>query len=114
MVAPASHMAPALVGAMEQNRAPSVKPSPVEAASGPSAQGFDTTHWSLVVQAQDCTAPRAQAALATLCQSYWYPMYAYIRRQSASADEAEELTQEFFTLFLEKGVVSGAEQAKGK
>ena len=99
---------------MEPNRDQSVTPPSVDPKSAPSAPGFESTPWSVVLRAQDGTAPQARAALATLCQAYWYPMYAYIRRRSASADEAEELTQEFFTQFLEKDFVSGAEQEKGK
>src|SRR5205085_1939379 len=72
------------------------------------------TPWSVVLRARDRTAPEAQAALATLCQTYWYPMYAYIRRRGAPADEAEDLTQEFFTRFLEKGFGGDVDQAKGK
>lgn len=99
---------------MEPNRDPPVVPCPAELGSTPPGRGFESTHWSVVVQAQDPAAPQARAALATLCQTYWYPIYAHFRRKAGSADEAEELTQEFFARFLEKGVVGGAEPAKGK
>jgi RNA polymerase sigma-70 factor (ECF subfamily) len=84
--------------------------------AGPSATAgkFASTHWSVVALAQDRTAPAAQQALATLCRTYWYPLYAYIRRDVGSADRAEELTQEFFARFLEKDFLQGVEQAKGK
>jgi RNA polymerase sigma-70 factor (ECF subfamily) len=68
----------------------------------------------VVLRARDIAAPEARAALATLCQIYWYPIYAYVRRRGASADEAEDSTQEFFTRFLEKGFGGDVEQAKGK
>src|SRR5689334_14828390 len=80
-----------------------VDPPPGSAQAAPAAYSFDSTPWSVVLRARDHTTPEARAALATLCQTYWYPMYAYIRRRSTSADEAEELTQGFFTRFLEKG-----------
>jgi RNA polymerase sigma-70 factor (ECF subfamily) len=67
-----------------------------------------------VVLAQDRTSPQAREALATLCRTYWYPLYAYIRRDVGSADRAEELTQEFFTRFLEKDFLRNVEQARGK
>src|SRR5262249_60985999 len=70
-----------LVSVMEQHRDQSVRPRSVDAGSAPPAQGFDSTQWSVVVMAQDCAAPQARAALTTLCQTYWYPMYAYIRRR---------------------------------
>ena len=105
---------PVQVSVMEPTRDQSVRPPPGDAESAPSAPGFESTPWSVVLRAQDGTAPQARAALATLCQIYWYPLYTYIRRRSASADEAEELTQEFFTRFLEKDFVNGAEQARGK
>jgi RNA polymerase sigma-70 factor (ECF subfamily) len=78
------------------------------------AERFASTHWSVVVRARDRTSPQAREALATLCRTYWYPLYAYIRRQVGSADRAEELTQEFFTLFLEKGFIEGVTQARGR
>src|SRR5207249_387877 len=73
--------------------------------SGPAAAGqarFATTSWSVVAAAQDPASPLARDALASLCDSYWYPLYAYIRRQGHSADQAEDLTQEFFTRLLEQ------------
>ncbi len=82
--------------------------------SAPAAHSFDSTPWSVVLRARDRTAPEARAALATLCQTYWYPMYAYIRRRTGSADEAEDLTQEFFTQFLDKGFGGDVDRAKGK
>jgi RNA polymerase sigma-70 factor (ECF subfamily) len=51
--------------------------------------------------------------LATLCAAYWYPLYAYVRRQGYSADQAEDLTQGFFARVLEKDVLRGVDRAKG-
>ena len=65
--------------------------------------GFASTHWSVVLLAGgNRAAAEVREALARLCSAYWYPLYAFIRRQGHSADDAEELTQTFFALFLEK------------
>ncbi len=75
---------------------------------------FASTHWSVVLAARDRATPQARQALATLCQAYWYPVYAYIRRRVDRGDEAEDLTQEFFTLFLEKDFLGAVDRDKGK
>jgi RNA polymerase sigma factor (sigma-70 family) len=55
---------------------------------------FGSTHWSAVLQASGQSA-EGRAALAALCEAYWFPLYAYLRRRYP-ADQAEDLTQEFF------------------
>jgi RNA polymerase sigma-70 factor (ECF subfamily) len=75
---------------------------------------FATTSWSLVAAAQDPASPHAEEALAALCGSYWYPLYAFIRRQGYPADQAEDLTQEFFTRLLEKDFLAVVDRTKGK
>jgi RNA polymerase sigma-70 factor (ECF subfamily) len=75
---------------------------------------FATTHWSLVVAAKDRTAPQAREALATLCSTYWYPLYAYVRRQGYTSDQAQDLTQEFFARLLEKDFLGMVDREKGK
>ena len=78
-----------------------------------SPQSFETTRWSLVRDARgDGTA--AQAALARLCESYWYPIYAYIRRLGRSAESAEDLTQGFFAQFLETRIIGAADPDRGR
>ncbi len=62
---------------------------------------FVTTQWSIVAQAGNISDDRSQAALQVLCQNYWFPLYAYARRRMA-AEKAEDLTQEFFAVLLEK------------
>lgn len=57
---------------------------------------FSTTHWSVVLAAARTASPEAEAALEKLCLSYWYPLYAYLRRSGHPPHEAEDLTQEFF------------------
>jgi RNA polymerase sigma factor (sigma-70 family) len=80
----------------------------------PRAPVFVTTHWSLVLTAGRNDTPRAQNALAKLCQSYWYPLYAYVRRRGHPAADAQDLTQEFFARLLEKNWVVTADRQKGK
>ncbi len=75
---------------------------------------FATTRWSIVVAAGDRTSSDSQQALATLCQSYWYPLYAYVRRRGYQPAEAQDLTQAFFTQLLEKGTLAAADQNRGK
>ncbi len=60
-----------------------------------SAARFTTTSWTVVAQARDRNSPEARQALTELCQAYWYPMYAFVRRRGHSAHEAEDLTQGF-------------------
>jgi len=81
---------------------------------GSAASRFATTHWSLVVAAKDPDAPQARAALAALCRGYWYPLYVFIRRQGHAADQAQDLTQEFFSRFLAKDYLQAVDPAKGK
>jgi hypothetical protein len=57
---------------------------------------FVTTHWSVVLAAGHGDATRTSDALAHLCKSYWYPLYAYVRRRGHSPPDAQDLTQEFF------------------
>jgi RNA polymerase sigma-70 factor (ECF subfamily) len=75
---------------------------------------FATTHWSVVLAAGSETTPSSQAALETLCRTYWYPLYAYVRRCGYSPEDAKDLTQEFFVRLLEKGSLARADQNRGK
>ncbi len=77
-------------------------------------QGFASTRWSLVLAAGRGDAPDAEAALAALCQIYWYPLYAYVRRSGYPADEAGDLTQEFFARLLEKHYLRAADSERGR
>jgi RNA polymerase sigma-70 factor (ECF subfamily) len=78
------------------------------------ADVFATTHWSVVLAAQEADNPRAQAALEELCRTYWYPLYAYVRRRGHAPEEAEDLTQEFFARLLGKNLLSGVKRERGK
>ena len=79
----------------------------------PVAQAFATTHWSVVIAAGD-SAPGAEQALQSLCQAYWYPIYAYVRRRGHSVEDAQDLTQEFFVRLLRQKSVSRADPERGR
>lgn len=75
---------------------------------------FVTTQWSVVLRAARPESPEAQAALAALCQNYWFPLYAFARRQGCDLHSAQDLTQEFFGKLLEKNYLSVADRRRGK
>lgn len=75
---------------------------------------FPATRWTLIVAAGQSENPAAGEALAELCRSYWYPVYAFVRRSGYAAADAEDLTQGFFVRFLERRDVTSAERAKGR
>ena len=75
---------------------------------------FVTTHWSVVLEAGASDSPESNQALELLCRTYWYPLYAYVRRKSYSADDARDLTQEFFARLLARNYLSVADRNKGK
>jgi RNA polymerase sigma factor (sigma-70 family) len=78
------------------------------------AGAFSTTHWSVVLQAGQDDSLDTTAALDRLCQSYWYPLYVFVRRKGYSPPDAQDLTQEFFARFLEHKYVGLADQSRGK
>ncbi|MEK7683857.1 MAG: sigma-70 family RNA polymerase sigma factor [Verrucomicrobiota bacterium] len=75
---------------------------------------FNTTHWSVVLAARDTASPGAAAALAELCRTYWYPLYAFVRRKGHSPHDAQDLTQAFFARLLEKNYVAQADRERGR
>src|SRR2546425_2828223 len=75
---------------------------------------FPTTRWTLVVAAADPQRKEARSALVSLCESYWYPLYAYVRRRGYPADQAQDLTQEFFIRVLEGRYLDRADPEKGR
>jgi RNA polymerase sigma-70 factor (ECF subfamily) len=75
---------------------------------------FATTHWSVVLAAaKQSDTKRGCDALARLCQIYWYPLYAYVRRRGYSAHDAEDLTQAFFAQLLERHSLAAVEPERG-
>ena len=79
-----------------------------------SNSGFKTTSWSMVLAAGVEPGSSAEPALAALCQQYWRPVYAFIRRNGYSSDRAQDLTQAFFAVLLEKNYVRDARQERGR
>jgi len=75
---------------------------------------FATTRWSLVISAGQNSSPESQRALASLCETYWPPLYAYVRRRVPDVNEAQDLTQAFFAELLEKNYVGTATPARGR
>jgi RNA polymerase sigma factor (sigma-70 family) len=76
---------------------------------------FGPTRWTLVCAASRSGAsPQAERALEELCRQYWYPLYAYVRRCGHGAQEAEDLTQEFFARLLARNYLHHVDRGKGK
>jgi len=84
------------------------------APPAPTGGIFATTHWTAVLTAVRGGTPQAEVALEELCRTYWYPLYAYVRRQGHSRADAEDLTQGFFARLLEKNYLEGISSDKGK
>jgi RNA polymerase sigma-70 factor (ECF subfamily) len=87
-------------------------------SSGASSSGqpasFATTHWSIVLEAGQAQRDGAENALAELCRKYWLPLYAYVCRRVQDTNEAQDLTQEFFTRLLEKEILAQATPERGR
>lgn len=77
-------------------------------------RGFTTTHWSVVLAAGADLSPDASEALEKLCRTYWYPLYAYVRRRGYAPEDAQDLTQGFFASFLEKNSIARADRGRGR
>ncbi len=84
------------------------------ASEPPHRPAFVTTHWSVVLTAAGNDTTQAQEALSCLCETYWYPLYAYARRRGHGPEDAQDLTQEFFARLLEKHWLARADREKGK
>lgn len=86
---------------------------PASSEAGTPRGVFATTHWSVVLAASGSDS-KAQSALARLCQTYWYPLYAYVRRRGYGPTDAQDLTQEFFARLLARNWLAQADRARGK
>jgi RNA polymerase sigma-70 factor (ECF subfamily) len=75
---------------------------------------FPATQWTAVLAASGTPSPESAAALERLCSSYWYPLYAFVRRGGHSPPDAEDLTQEFFARLLEHNWIAHADRHKGR
>jgi RNA polymerase sigma-70 factor (ECF subfamily) len=90
-------------------------PAAAPRSSTPRSPGwFAATRWTVVLAAGGSHSSRAQAALAQLCRTYWYPLYGYVRRRSGSVEDAEDLTQEFFARMIERQTFAAADPERGK
>src|SRR5216683_450729 len=77
------------------------------------AAAFVTTHWSVVLAAQGESAA-AEEALEKLCRTYWWPLYGFVRRQGYAPEEAQDLTQGFFAMLLERKDLDSVRREKGR
>lgn len=93
--------------------APPMEPVNLEPGEEASRQ-FHTTHWSVVIAAGEEGSEQAAIALSRLCQIYWFPVYAFIRKRGHSPEQAQDFTQEFFAVFLEKNYVAKATRDRGR
>jgi DNA-directed RNA polymerase specialized sigma24 family protein len=92
-----------------------MQPLPIELDGAKDRRSaFTTTHWSVVLQAGLADSSLAKDALERLCQSYWYPLYVFVRRQGHTPEDAQDLTQEFFARYLARNYVSLADRSRGK
>jgi RNA polymerase sigma factor (sigma-70 family) len=83
-------------------------------ASTPPGDIFATTHWTVVLAAGKRHTPQSDGALEELCRTYWFPLYAYVRRRGYSKEDAEDLTQTFFARFLAKNYLAGLSAERGR
>ena len=86
------------------------QPGPIRATSA----GFESTHWTVVLEAARQDSPTGQVALGTLYRTYWKPIYAFMRRSGHSRDEAEDLAQEFFAQLVQKNWLTSITREGGK
>jgi RNA polymerase sigma factor (sigma-70 family) len=87
---------------------------PREPSRTGAGEQFASTHWSAVLTAADTQSPESAKALQELCQAYWVPLYAYVRRQGHKPEDAQDLTQEFFRRLLERKYLRLADRERGR
>jgi RNA polymerase sigma factor (sigma-70 family) len=85
----------------------------LDSEGGQSPQ-FKQTRWSLVRRAGGFDSPESREALGALCRAYWFPIYAFIRRQGKSAHDSQDLTQDFFARLLGGDSIARADPRQGK
>jgi RNA polymerase sigma-70 factor (ECF subfamily) len=90
------------------------RPNPDQRPSAPRTGRFAATRWSVVLAAGRDESPRAAEALEQLCRVYWYPLYAFVRRQGHGPEDAQDLTQAFFTRLIAKRDLAAVDRAKGR
>ena len=85
-----------------------------EESQSPKARRFMTTHWSRVLQSSGEDSPATAKALEELCRAYWYPLYAFVRRQGKGPLDAEDAVQAFFERLLKRKLLARADPARGR
>lgn len=80
----------------------------------PSGEFFQSTHWTVILAAGQKHTPESDAALEKLCATYWFPLYAYVRRRGYWREDAEDLTQAFFAAFLAKNYLDHVSAQRGR
>ena len=93
---------------------PVLSMDPAQDRNEPRYGAFATTHWSVVERAGNGDSPEATLALERLCQTYWYPLYVFVRRKGHTHEDACDLTQTFFARFLEKDYLRSVRSELGK
>jgi DNA-directed RNA polymerase specialized sigma24 family protein len=88
-------------------------PEDIEQKRGTGAV-FEPTHWGVVLAARNTELPAATECLETLCRTYWYPLYAHVRRRGRDHPTAQDLTQEFFARLVGKNWLAGVRPEKGR
>lgn len=91
-----------------------MSPEPSSTASGAPGDIFATTHWTAVLAAGKRSTLQSDRALDELCRTYWFPLYAYVRRRGHTKEDAEDLTQAFFARFLKKNYLEGLDAERGR
>ena len=86
----------------------------IDSSRGAVGAAFRTTHWSVVLRAQDANQANSRESLAALCEQYWYPVYAFIRHKGKKHHEAQDLAQDFFARFIEKEFIAAVDREKGR
>jgi DNA-directed RNA polymerase specialized sigma24 family protein len=89
-------------------------PSQDDSGQPGTAARFRSTRWSVVLAARGADANESRRALAALCEAYWSPLYAYVRRKGHNASDAQDLTQEFFATLLDKYYLQDVDRQRGK
>jgi RNA polymerase sigma factor (sigma-70 family) len=87
---------------------------PAPARSNVGREGFSTTRWTMIVAAGRSSDGQGRMAMEELCRTYWYPLYAHVRRRGHSKEDAEDLTQSFFARLLEKNHLDGLSPERGR
>lgn len=85
-----------------------------KSSNKPKAEQFATTHWTTVLAAGDSVSPHSEEALARLCERYWYPVYAYVRRHGNSPHDSQDLTQAFFARLFERKLLRHVDREGGR